>query len=78
MNFRERQEAVAIAAIFDEGGLQRGLDPRHAGQIDVALELLLILGFEVEFFDTIAATHDHAGFFRVGGVDQHLVVGHEV
>jgi hypothetical protein len=28
MNFAEGEEAVAVAAIFDEGGLQRRFDPR--------------------------------------------------
>ncbi len=37
VDFRKRQEALAIAAIFDERGLQRRLYPRHLGQIDVAL-----------------------------------------
>ena len=37
----EGQEAVAVAAILDKGGLERGLHPRHLGQIDVTLDLLL-------------------------------------
>ena len=36
MDFAERQEAVAIAAVIDERGLQRRLDARHLRQIDVA------------------------------------------
>ena len=36
MDFAEGQEAVAIAAVIDEGGLQRRLDARHLRQIDVA------------------------------------------
>jgi len=31
MNFGEGQEAVAIAAVIDERGLQRRLDPRNLG-----------------------------------------------
>ena len=34
--FVEGEEAVTVPAIFDKGGLQRGFDPRHARQIDVA------------------------------------------
>src|SRR6476661_498956 len=33
MDFTEGQEAVAIAAVVDEGGLQRRLDPRDLCQI---------------------------------------------
>jgi hypothetical protein len=32
-------------------------------------------GFEVEFFDAVATQHDHPGFLRMGGVDEHFV-GH--
>src|SRR4051812_4244320 len=75
VNFAERQETVAVAAIFDKGGLQRRLYPRDLGEIDIAAQLLALGGFEIKFFDAIAANHDNPGFFRVGGIDQHLV-GH--
>ena len=39
MDFAEGQKAVAIAAVVDEGGLQRRLDPRHLRQVDVAAKL---------------------------------------
>ena len=39
MDFAEGEKAVAIAAVVDEGGLQRRLDARHLGQIDVAAKL---------------------------------------
>ena len=55
VDFAERQEAVAIAAVIDECGLQRRLDARHLRQIDVAAELLTVCGLEVEFLDAIAA-----------------------
>ena len=38
MNFVEGEEAVAVAAVVDEGGLQRGLYTRDLCQIDVAAE----------------------------------------
>ena len=75
MDFAERQETVTVAAIFDEGGLQRRFDARHPRQVDVSFELLLVLGFEIEFFDTVTADDDDACFLRVGGVYQHFV-GH--
>ena len=43
MDFAERQETVAVSAIFDEGGLKRRFDARHPRQIDVSFELLLVL-----------------------------------
>ena len=38
MDFGEGQEAVAIAAIFHESRLQRRLDARNLGQIDIAAQ----------------------------------------
>jgi hypothetical protein len=75
MDFAESQEAVAIAAIFDEGGLQRRFYAGDLGEIDIAAQLLALGGFEIKFFDAIAAHHDNPGLFRVGGIDQHFV-GH--
>jgi hypothetical protein len=75
MDFAEGQEAVAIAAIFDEGGLQRRFYASYLGEIDIAAQLLALGGFEIKFFDAIAAHHDNPGLFRVGGIDQHFV-GH--
>ena len=42
MNFGKGQEAVAIAAVIDEGRLQRRLNARYLGEVDIASELLLI------------------------------------
>ena len=75
MDLGEGEEAVAVAAIFDEGGLQRRLDPRHLGEIDVSAQLLAVGSLEIEFLDAVAADDDDPGLFRVGGVDEHLV-GH--
>jgi hypothetical protein len=75
VDFAEGQEAVAVAAVFDEGRLQRRLYPRDLGEIDVAAQLLALGGFKIKFFDAIAAHHNDPGLFRVGGIDQHFV-GH--
>ena len=75
MDFREGQEAVAVAAVLDEGRLQRRLNARHLGEIDIAAELLPDLGLEIEIFNAVSVEHRHPGFFRVGGVDQHFL-GH--
>ncbi|MGV7218009.1 hypothetical protein [Bradyrhizobium sp. UFLA05-112] len=75
MDFAEGKEAVAVAAIFDEGGLEGRFDPCDLGEIDIAAQLLALRGLEIKLFDAIAADHDDPGLFRVGGIDQHLV-GH--
>ena len=75
VDFAEGQEAVAVAAIFDEGRLQRRLYARDLGEVDVAAQLLALGGLEIKFFDAIAADHNDPGLFRVGGIDQHFV-GH--
>jgi hypothetical protein len=75
MDFAEGQEAVAVAAILDEGSLQRRFDPGDFGEIDVAAKLLTLGGLEIELFNAIAADHNDPGLFRVGSVDQHFV-GH--
>jgi hypothetical protein len=69
MNFAEGQEAMAVAAIVHERGLQRRLDARHLGQIDVALQLSAVRRLVVELLNAASANHHHPGFFRVGGVD---------
>jgi hypothetical protein len=69
MDFAEGQEAVAIAAIFDEGGLKRRFDAGDLGEVDVAAQLLALGGLEVKFFDAVAADHNDPGLFRVGGID---------
>ena len=69
MDFAEGQEAVAIAAIFDEGGLKRRFYAGDLGEIDVAAQLLALGGLEVKFFDAVAADHNDPGLFRVGGID---------
>ncbi len=75
VDFGKGQEAVAVAAIFDEGRLQRWFDPCDLGEVDVAAQLLALGRLEIKFLDSIAADHDNPGLFRVGGIDQHFV-GH--
>ncbi|WP_461353969.1 hypothetical protein [Bradyrhizobium sp. USDA 4454] len=75
MDFAEGQEAVTVAAILDEGSLQRRLDARNLGEVNVAAQLFALGGLEIKLFDAIAADHNDPGLFRVGGIDQHLV-GH--
>ena len=55
MDFREGKKAVAIAAIVHKGRLQRRLNARDFGEIDVTAKLLAVGALEVEFLDAIAA-----------------------
>ena len=73
MDFAEGQEAVAVAAVVDEGRLQRRLDACHLRQIDVAAQQLARGRFVVELLYPAVAQHHHPGLFRVRGVDEHLV-----
>jgi len=75
MDFAKGEKAVAVAAIFDEGGLQRRLYARDLGEIDISTQLLALGSLEIKLFDAIAADHNDPGLFRVGSVDQHFV-GH--
>jgi hypothetical protein len=75
MDFAEGEKAVAVAAIFDEGGLQRRLYAGDLGEIDISTQLLALGGLEIKLFDAIAADHDDPGLFRMGSIDQHFV-GH--
>src|SRR5690606_38751240 len=76
MDLAEGEEPVAVAAIIDERRLKRRLDPGYLGEIDVAAELLSCSGLEIEFPNPVAAYDDHPGLLRMGGVDEHFVVGH--
>src|SRR6202522_2126522 len=75
VDFAEGEEAVTVAAVIDESGLQRRLDARHFRHTHVAPKLLTLRGLEVEFLDAIAAQNDYPGLFRMGRVDEHFV-GH--
>ena len=76
MDFVEGQEAVAVAAVVDEGRLQRRLDARHLGQIDVAAQQLAGGQLVVELLYPAVAQHHDPGFLRVRGIDEHLVLVH--
>ena len=75
MDFAEGQKAVTVAAIFDEGRLQRRFYPRDLGEIDIAPQLFALGSLEIKLFDAVAADHNDPGLFRVGSIDQHFV-GH--
>jgi len=71
MDFREGQEAVAVAAIFHERRLQRRFDANYFCEIDVPLERAAARGLEVEFSQFGSIDDDHPGLFGVAGIDEH-------
>ena len=71
VDFVKGQEAVAVAAVFHEGGLQAGLYAGDLGEIDVPAKLATRAGFEIEFLNLAAVYDRDARFFRVRRVDQH-------
>ena len=62
---------MAIAAIIDERRLERRFDAGYLGEIDIALELLALGGFEIKLLDPVPLDDGHPGFFPVACVDQH-------
>jgi hypothetical protein len=78
MDFVEGEKAVAIAAVIDEGRLQRRFDARDLGEVDVAAQEFAGGGLEVELFYAARPEHHDPGFLRVGGIDKHLVVRHGI
>ena len=68
-NFLERQKAVAVYAIVDETGFERGLDAGDDTLVDIALTLFLAGYFDVQV-DKLLAIHDgDAQFFCVRRVE---------
>src|SRR5579859_8133759 len=63
MDFREGQEAVPVAAVIDESRLQRRLNARDLGQVDVTAKLFAVGTLEVEFLDAISTQHHDPGLF---------------
>ena len=70
-DFLERQEAVAIFAVVDEAGFERGLDPRHDGLVDIALALFAPFDFDFVVEELLSIDDRQPAFFRLRGVDQH-------
>ena len=73
VDFGEGQEAVAVAAIIDEGGLKRRFYARDLGKVDIAADLLLVFGFEVEFFYAVPAYDDNPRLLSVRRIDKHFL-----
>ena len=72
MNFRERQKPVAVSAIVHKGRLERRLDPRYLGEVDISRELPFVKRLEVKFVNLGSVHHHNTRLFGVRGIDQHF------
>ena len=62
---------MAVFAVVDEAGLERGLDPRHDRLVDVALPLLAPFDLGLEVHQLLAVDDGEAALFGLRRVDQH-------
>ena len=74
-DFFEGQKAVAVGAVIDEAGFQRGFDAGDDTLVDIAFALLFAQGFDVQVEQGLAVNDGHAQFFRMAGVKQHAFHG---
>jgi hypothetical protein len=72
-DFLQGQEAVALAAVVDEGGLQGRFQPDDAALVDVGLLLFLRGLLDVDVVQVLAIDDRHAQFFGLRGIDQHAL-----
>src|SRR5699024_6132149 len=69
-NLLERQEAVPVAAVIDEGGLEAGLDARYATLVDIGLALFAATRLDVQIMQFLPVDDGHAQLFGLRGVDE--------
>jgi hypothetical protein len=72
-DFLQRQEAVALAAVIDEGGLEGGFEPDDAALVDVGLLLLFRGLLDVDVVQGLTIDDRHAQLFGLRGIDQHTL-----
>ena len=72
-DFLQRQEAVALGAVLDEGRFERGLDPGDAALVDVGLLLFLRGLLDVDVVQVLAIDDGDAQFFCLRRIDQHAL-----
>ncbi|OIQ81952.1 hypothetical protein GALL_362810 [mine drainage metagenome] len=70
-DFLERQKTVALLAVIDEAGLERGLDAGHDGAVDIALALLAAGLLDVDVEQPLAFDDRDAQLLGLRRVEQH-------
>ena len=76
-NFLERQEAVAVAAVFDKGGFETGFESGNACLVDIGFTTLALLHLDVEIDQTLSIDDRNAQLFALRRVHEnafHVVV----
>src|SRR5690606_9045747 len=69
----QRQESVALAAVLDEGGFQRGLDADDPALVDVGLLLFPGGLLDIDVVQGLPVDDGDAQFFCLRRVDQHAL-----
>jgi hypothetical protein len=62
---------VAVFAVVDEAGFERGLDAGDHALVDVGLALFAPGGFDVDVDQFLTVDDGYAQFFLLRGVEQH-------
>jgi hypothetical protein len=62
---------VALFAVVDKAGFERGLDAGHHGFVDIAFALFAPFNFDFVVEQFLSIDDGQAAFFRLGGIDQH-------
>jgi hypothetical protein len=62
---------VAVFAVVDEAGFERGLDARHDRFVDVALALFAPFDFDFVVEQFLPVDDGQAALFGLRGIDQH-------
>ena len=74
-DFLQRQKAVALPAVFDEAGIQAGLDAGDASFVDVGFFLFSRRRLDVQIEQFLSFNQRDPQFFGLRGVDQHSFHG---
>ena len=77
-DFFQRQEAVALGAVIDEAGFERGLDAGDTTFIDVRFFLFAGRKFDREVVEFLTVNQCDAQFFLLGRVYQHSFHGPQI
>ena len=70
-DFFEGQKAVAVFAVVDEAGFERGLDACHDCFVDIAFALFAAFDFDFVVEEFLSVDDCQAAFFCLGGVNEH-------
>src|SRR6185312_4533674 len=71
MDFVEGEETVPVPAIFDKRRLKRRFDARYPREVDVAFDLPLQRGFDIEFLKPTAIENGDPNLLGMRRIDQH-------